>query len=617
MSSYISFYRKYRPKNFADVAGHKSVKDILMSEIKNNSVPNAMLFVGQKGTGKTSLAKILAKTLNCTNIDMNTCETCDQCENCLMAMNNSHPDIIEFDAASNNGVDEIRNIKANVQTLPTIGKQKVFIIDEVHMLTTNAFNAFLKTLEEPPAHVTFILATTELQKIPATILSRCQVFNFSRLNLDDVKERMKNILVMENKNAEELALNEIYYLSDGSLRDALNYLEQLSVISQETITLEKTSDLFSVATKNEKLNLINEMINCRSKKLIAFFERAMSKGLNVQVLILQLIDIVKEIIEFKITNDLSLLNYLDENDLDTMKENDLAIYFELADVFAHVYETTNRTNITYQYLLIAILKWINNRGTLISVVENEEENTPLVVKEEMQEIQEVQNAPVKVEHVEEEIVDAVNEEKDIIVESDEQKIRVGDEIMYDEKNLEIDTLKLISKIDVVAIPEIKFETKKILNVLVGAKKDVRQKWTDAFANLFQNGNLLDERLIVLHGATVVAACEDAVVIYVKISTYTKIINNFMQDPIFREKLFKTLNVAETNVFVINQNAWAEVKEVFLAAKNDNTLPTYDKSLFDNFYDNVIRHDGILTEEDSEILKRAKEFFGENFVKVVD
>jgi DNA polymerase-3 subunit gamma/tau len=167
---------------------------------------------------------------------------------------------------------------------------------------------------------------------------------------------MKNILVMENKNAEELALNEIYYLSDGSLRDALNYLEQLSVISQETITLEKTSDLFSVATKNEKLNLINEMIDCRSKKLIAFFERAMSKGLNVQVLILQLIDIVKEIIEFKITNDFSLLNYLDENDLDIMKENDLAIYFELADVFAHVYETTNRTNITYQYLLIAILK---------------------------------------------------------------------------------------------------------------------------------------------------------------------------------------------------------------------------------------------------------------------
>jgi DNA polymerase-3 subunit gamma/tau len=235
MSSYISFYRKYRPKNFADVAGHKSVKDILMSEIKNNSVPNAMLFVGQKGTGKTSLAKILAKTLNCTNIDMNTCETCDQCENCLMAMNNSHPDIIEFDAASNNGVDEIRNIKANVQTL----------LDEVHMLTTNAFNAFLKTLEEPPAHVTFILATTELQKIPATILSRCQVFNFSRLNLDDVKERMKNILVMENKNAEELALNEIYYLSDGSLRDALNYLEQLSVISQETIKMTTRSQLMT------------------------------------------------------------------------------------------------------------------------------------------------------------------------------------------------------------------------------------------------------------------------------------------------------------------------------------------------------------------------------------
>ena len=285
--AYQALYRKYRPHSFEDFIDQETVKQILINSIVNNKISHAYLFSGPRGIGKTSMAKIFAKAINCLDFNKNN-DVCENCDNCKEANDNS-VDIIEIDAASNNGVDQIRDLKNKITVVPSKLKYKVYIIDEVHMLTNSAFNALLKTLEEPPSHVVFILATTEFYEVPETIVSRCQCYSFSRITLNSLIKRLKYIAEQENINITDDAVKEIAYASNGGLRDAIGMLDKINSFTNGEITtdifkningmigfeeIEKFySDIFD-ENLNEILLMINK-VNEQGYDFKNFIEREM------------------------------------------------------------------------------------------------------------------------------------------------------------------------------------------------------------------------------------------------------------------------------------------------------------------------------------------------------
>lgn len=292
---YLALYRKYRPTNFSEVVGQDKVITVIKNEIINNRISHAYLFSGPRGTGKTTTAKIIAKLVNCTNPVNGEC--CDKCDNCLNFKNSS--DIVEIDAASNNGVDEIRELRDKVNLVPTNSKYKIYIIDEVHMLTTQAFNALLKTLEEPPAHVIFILATTEPHKIPLTVASRCQKFQFSKISNDEIVHRLSDIIKEENIKLDNEILLEIARLSDGGLRDAINMLDQLLAYKSENITLMDVYNINSCVSYVDIYNFINNMMNNNAVEIVSFIEKIDNEGKNISKFIEELIVFLKDILLYK------------------------------------------------------------------------------------------------------------------------------------------------------------------------------------------------------------------------------------------------------------------------------------------------------------------------------
>lgn len=309
---YQALYRKYRPKTFDDVYGQQIVVQTLKNVIKNNKLTHAYLFVGPRGTGKTSIAKIFAKTINCLHPEDGL--SCEKCDICVSNNSNENVDIIEMDAASNNGVDEIREIRNHITLLPTVSKYKIYIIDEVHMLTTGAFNALLKTLEEPPEHIIFILATTEPHKIPLTIMSRCQSFEFKPIPVAIIKERLKYICAQENINIDDKSLNLIAEESNGGLRDAVSMLDQLNAYADGNIKYEDVLLLNGRINNNEIEKFMTEMVNDDLNSVFTKIESWQEEGKNFIYICEDFIRFLRnELIKFKLENNSNIVNLIGEN----------------------------------------------------------------------------------------------------------------------------------------------------------------------------------------------------------------------------------------------------------------------------------------------------------------
>lgn len=306
-----SLYRKYRPGNFSQISGQEHIVKTLSRSIKNKRISHAYLFAGSQGTGKTTLARIFAKTVNCLNPNINesnlaVIEPCDICESCQKISSGKTIDIIEIDAASNTGVDNIRQLKENVNTPPAFLKYKVYIIDEVHMLSSGAFNALLKTLEEPPKHAIFILATTEKHKIPETIISRCQSFDFFKLSEKQIVDRLNQIAKKEKVAIEEDALSMIAVEAEGGMRDAESLLSQIISLENENITVEEIEKILGIASSKNLIQFVKNLFTLdNAKENLKQLEKMYQKGLNMKNFEKNLFFFLRELLIFKIDPDIS------------------------------------------------------------------------------------------------------------------------------------------------------------------------------------------------------------------------------------------------------------------------------------------------------------------------
>ena len=429
--AYQVLYRTYRPSKFSEVVGQEYVVKTLVNAIKNNKIAHAYLFAGPRGTGKTSVAKLFAKAINCPDFNE---EACDSCDNCLAYLQGNHPDIIELDAASNNSVENIREIIDQVPYAPLLGKYKVYIIDEVHMLSASAFNALLKTLEEPPAHVIFILATTDPQKVIPTVLSRCQRYNFSKINTYEIKRRTIDILKKENIEYDEKAVDEIARMADGGMRDALSLLEQCLAYNPKELRLTDVEKIFGLTAAEQEVDLYLKIHNNEVSEVITSLRQMYSKGTDCKRLAVDILELIKDVLIYSDQGRDNLLTRLTASEAqEVLSKVSVENLLKDSKILEEIISREKQNENFLVYLELCFVKMASN-PVVKQVVETKE-----VVQEEIPE----SNAEVEEEQVEEEV--EINQDS-FVVEPEidyllailldaNRDLKISDQIIYNKLDL--------------------------------------------------------------------------------------------------------------------------------------------------------------------------------------
>ena len=507
---YKVLYRKYRPQDFDSVVGQEYTTTLLKNAVKDQKISHAYIFTGPRGTGKTSSAKIFARAINC--LDSKDGNPCNKCDNCKIS--NENPDIIEIDAASNNSVDDVREIIENSRLAPAVSKYKVYIIDEFHMLSTSAFNALLLTLEDPSSNVVFILATTDIQSVPITVLSRCQRFDFKPISNEAIVERLKYVCKQEKIKISDEALEEISYMSNGGLRDALSILDQISSKDGKIEVDDVIKNFGSISTMKVK-ELITSFDNKDVESIVNSLNEFKENGIDYRILTNKLIN------EFK-------------NILVDIRKNIIDYSFDFDDIYNLIFELSNSLNNTrntvdpYIFIEIIILKFINvSRETL-------EKKSETTAKNQDEQIKEQENQE---EYVDEKVQDETEKSN---------------------------TIKLSNNIEI-----------RVNNCFVNAKRDylakIKEKWNDF---LIYESDANKELMSYILDTDIVAASDKYAILTNKLDSTAELINDYINS---LENDFSKFYNMDYKLVCLDNEKWKENQEKYIFnVKNKITYSIIDE-----------------------------------------
>lgn len=550
--AYQALYRKYRPTNFDEVVGQTHIIQTLKNAIVQNRIAHAYLFCGPRGTGKTSIAKIFAKTLNCTNSQD---APCGVCENCKMAANGSHPDIIEIDAASNNGVDEVRNLIDKVKYAPMQGKYKIYIIDEVHMMTSGAFNALLKTIEEPPTHVIFIFATTEPNKVLPTIISRCQRFDFNKVSMHDIKYRLSVVCKNEGIEIDENGLTLIAQLADGGMRDALSILDQCVAYCSSHIDVNDIRKIYGVVTSEDIGKLFYSVYKKDVDSFVKDIQKYSDMGMDIKRLTADFIHMLK---------DSLILDYSENSTLvSDMNKDMIRKYFKLAPInfrikcMEELMDTYNKytyASNTLDYLEASLLKISSYSYESKTHIIDSDHN-------DFKEAEEEENYETS--------YDDTSDDSDIIEKNTQKDDNNGVLDKSEISDVSRETLKQSENTNNKIILNDEF----VIQLLVGATKMERSIDTNKFNNIGQFISSLEfgKYAATLRNSSIMASGSNYIVICVSSEIFAKQINEFELNYGYEDFMEVLLGKAK-KVFALDKTQQSRVLDEFKERMISGNLP---------------------------------------------